>query len=144
MTVSRILKADCGKLSALHARAFPKGWTAAEIARLIAEPGMVALASNAPDPDGFILVRVVMDEAEILTLATDPEHRRTGIGRALLMSALSEIRQSGAKRVFLEVSRSNMAAYRLYISAGFYDAGLRKAYYSDGTDALIMEKTLGE
>lgn len=144
MTVSRILKADCGKLAALHARAFPKGWTAAEIARLIAEPGMVALASNVPDPDGFILVRVVMDEAEILTLATDPEYRRAGIGRALLMSALSEIMQSGAKRVFLEVSRSNMAAYRLYISAGFYKTGLRKAYYSDGSDALVMEKTLGE
>lgn len=144
MTISRIRKADCGKLAAIHARSFPKGWSAAEIARLVAEPGMAALVSNAPDPDGFILIRVVLDEAEVLTLATDPDHRRAGIGRALLTQSLIECVQAGAKRVFLEVSGSKAAAIQLYASTGFRETGVRKAYYSDRSDALVMEKALGE
>lgn len=144
MTISRIRKEDCGKLAALHGRAFSKGWSAMELARLVSEPGMAALASNAPDPDGFILVRVMMDEAEILTLATDPDHRRAGIGRALLTQALMDCARSGAKRVLLEVSRSNVIAIQLYASSGFRETGIRKAYYADGNDALVMEKALGE
>lgn len=144
MTISPIRKADCGKLAALHARSFPKGWSAAEIARLVAEPGTAALVFHAPDPYGFILVRIVMDDAEILTLATDPDHRHAGIGRALLTQSLFDCAQSGVKRIFLEVSRSNAAAIQLYCSTGFRETGVRKAYYADGSDALVMEKTLGE
>ena len=43
---------------------------------------------------------------------------------------------------FLEVRASNAAACRLYSKMGFEEVGIRKGYYSDGEDALLMEKRL--
>ncbi|QNL19852.1 ribosomal protein S18-alanine N-acetyltransferase [Hyphobacterium sp. CCMP332] len=142
--ISVIKKDAFGGLADLHARCFPRGWSSTELAQLAAEPGVIALSAGTPRAAGFILVRVALDEAEVLTLATDPDRRRAGIGRSLLAEALTEARHAGAKTAFLEVSDQNAAAISLYQSAGFVQGGRRRAYYPDGSDALVMEKTLGE
>ena len=61
-------------LAALHAEAFDTPWDAASLTALLASPGVFAVEQ----PDGFILIRVVADEAEILTLAVRPAARRSG------------------------------------------------------------------
>jgi [ribosomal protein S18]-alanine N-acetyltransferase len=142
--ISPVKKDAFGGLADLHTRCFARGWSSMELARLAAEPGVIALSAGGKRAAGFILVRVALDEAEILTLATDPQERRTGIARSLLAAAMIEARRSGARTVFLEVSDQNAAAISLYQSAGFVQGGRRRAYYSDGSDALVMEKTLGE
>lgn len=144
MSVQAVAKTDCGVLAELHAQCFPAGWAAAEIARLVSEPGVVALKVGDARPSGFILVRQVADEAEILTLAVDPEHRREGMARALLDAAAEVLRSTAAMRLFLEVSEANTAAIGLYTAAGFRQIGCRRRYYSDGTDALVMEKSLAQ
>ncbi|HAL06313.1 MAG TPA: ribosomal-protein-alanine acetyltransferase, partial [Brevundimonas sp.] len=63
-------------LAAIHAEAFETPWDAAALAELLASPGVFVVA----EADGFILIRVVVDEAEILTLAVRPTARRAGLG----------------------------------------------------------------
>ena len=92
---------------------------------------------------GMILARVAADESEILTLAVAPSRRRLGIGSALLAAAMERAASMGAATMFLEVAVSNHAARALYSADGFAEAGLRRQYYSDGTDALILRSTLG-
>lgn len=142
MTLRPIQREECGRLADLHARCFPGGWSSLEIAQLATDKGVIAVCDDAIS--AFILVRCVADEAEILTLAVSPESRRCGSGRALVLAALESATDRGARTCFLEVSRSNTAAFQLYVSAGFHETGVRKAYYADGSDALVMEKTLGE
>ena len=89
----------------------------------------------------MILARVAADEAEILTLAVHPERRRHGLGSALLGAAVDRAIASGARSMFLEVAVTNKAARALYAAHGFVEAGLRRRYYSDGTDALILRST---
>lgn len=144
MSARPVEKTDCGRLAELHARCFPSGWPAHEIARLVAEPGVTALKTGEAEPTGFILVRQVADEAEILTLAVEPEHRRRGAARALLDRASDILTAAGTVKFFLEVSEANTAAIGLYSAHGFRQAGRRRRYYSDGHDALIMEKTLAQ
>ena len=91
---------------------------------------------------GMILGRVTADEAEILTLAVDPGQRRLGVGTALLGAAMTRAAESGAACMFLEVAVTNDAARALYAAHGFTEAGLRRRYYTDGTDALILRSTL--
>jgi [ribosomal protein S18]-alanine N-acetyltransferase len=91
---------------------------------------------------GYILTWHVADELHILSLATDPGHRRSGIGWALLRTALDFARTRGVKRVFLEVRRSNVAAIRLYRAASFYVLGVRRHYYFDDEDAVEMALSL--
>ena len=71
-------------LAALHARAFaggvPRPWSAAEFAALVGEAATLIAARDG----GFALGRVAGPEAELLTLAVDPDARRRGIGSALV------------------------------------------------------------
>ena len=128
-------------LAAIHAEAFPPAerWTAAAIAGLLAAPASFGLLHPA---GGMLLGRVVIDEAEVLTVAVAPAARRRGIGSALVRHAAQEGRRLGARSLFLEVSAANAAAWRLYRAAGFAEIGRRRRYYPGGVDGLVMKLML--
>lgn len=133
---------DPAALAPLHAQAFAAPWSAREFAELLSQPGVVAIAES----DGFVLIRIVLDEAEILTLAVLPKARRQGLGRRLVEEAAVAATKGGAARLFLEVAEDNAPARALYDRAGFSQIGRRKAYYAaaDGsrTDAVVMSRDL--
>jgi ribosomal-protein-alanine N-acetyltransferase len=88
---------------------------------------------------GMLILWLVLDEAHIATLATHPDYRRRGIGARLLATALDAARAEGARRAFLEVRVSNLAAQALYARFGFVVDGRRLCYYRDnGEDALLL------
>lgn len=129
---------DLAALAALHAASFDRPWDAAALGELIASPGVFLVAET----DGFLLARVIADEAEILTLAVRPAARRAGTGRRLVEATVVQAAARGAARLFLEVAEGNVAARRLYEGAGFVEAGRRRGYYAhaDGSreDALTL------
>lgn len=129
---------DASALAAIHAEAFDAPWDEAALASLLSSPGVFALS----EADGFILIRVVADEAEVLTVAVRPSARRQGLARKLLQEAMARAITLGVQTLFLEVAQSNEAAQALYSQAGFEKSGLRRAYYAknDGTreDALVL------
>lgn len=134
--------ADIPALSALHLRSFTDGWDAAALSALLEGPGVFAVLSEAGAVEGFILMRVAADEAEILTLAVGKEHRRHGVASRLLEQASRQSARLGARRMFLEVSATNHAAASLYEAHGFGPVGRRMAYYEDGADALVLSAAL--
>jgi len=130
------------RLADLHATAFSAPWDAGTFAILLDQDGVFALE----EPDGFILVRAVADEAEILTLAVRPSARRRGLGARLVRAGGAAAAARGATRLFLEVADDNAAALVLYARAGFVQAGRRPGYYArpEGgrQDALILARNL--
>ena len=131
-----------GELAAIHATAFDRPWDAAAFAALIDQPGVIALG----DADGFILVRRVLDEAEILTLAVRPEALRLGYGRTLIEAAMDQARIRGVERLHLEVAEDNIAALALYRATGFVEIGRRPGYYArdrgPAVAALLLARNL--
>lgn len=75
----------------------------------------------------------------IATIGVHPDHRREGIGRALLKACEREL---GMPRVRLSLRRSNETARRLYTSAGYTIVDTWERYYSDGESAMVMEKRI--
>ncbi|MFT8675292.1 MAG: ribosomal protein S18-alanine N-acetyltransferase [Acetobacter sp.] len=136
-----------GVLAALHEQCFAPAdrWSAAAMAELLAQPGVEAtILCETAQPVGFLMLRHTLDEAEILTLCVVPDARRRGLARHLLTHVLNGARcDLGVETVFLEVSVSNPAATHLYATAGFTRQGLRKTYYPDGSDALVLAWTCG-
>jgi ribosomal-protein-alanine N-acetyltransferase len=132
--------ADAEALALLHAAAFPPGaaWNAGTIATLLGMEGVVGLWG----PGGFILARRVLDEAEILTLAVHPDHRRQGLGEALVETAAVVTAAAGARVMFLEVAEENAPAMALYAKAGFEKAGRRRDYYAPGAHAWLLRRSL--
>ena len=129
------------RLAAAHRAAFAptsRGWSSGEIADL-AKTG--ALFADGADR-GFALFALAADEAEVLTIAVRPDHRRKGLARALFTAARGELARQGAARIFLEVAADNHAAIALYAAVGFDRTGRRPGYYRrpDGArvDALTM------
>jgi ribosomal-protein-alanine N-acetyltransferase len=137
---------DAAALARVHAQAFSAPWSPSEIAALSSGPNAILFAARKFGAiAGFILCRTIADEAEVLTLATAPEHRRHGVGRHLLEIGARTAEARGATRFFLEVAADNIAAIALYERAGFHRVGARAGYYSrpgGGVDALVMRRDL--
>ncbi len=99
------------------------------------------------DPDGqriagFVMAWLVADEMHIANVAVHPDLRGGGVARLLLEHAFDEAHNQGARWCQLEVRVGNDAARALYGKLGFRKMGVRRGYYSDGEDAVVMGKEL--
>ncbi len=112
------------------------------MAGLLAAPGVAGLLlESGGREEGFALLRVAADEAELLTIAVAADCRRHGVGRRLLAAVIEHARHKGVHNLFLEVGADNAPARSLYAQAGFIEVGRRPAYYRrlDGfADALVL------
>jgi len=88
---------------------------------------------------GYICPMQVVDEGHILDVAVAPNYRGQGVARLLIETVLQECRRRNAELVSLEVRKSNEQAIVLYKKMGFVETGLRRRYYENGEDALLME-----
>ena len=135
-------------LARLHAQAVPDAWPEPAFSSLLSRPEVFVLLGathDVGDAQGFILIRIAADEAEVLTFCVAEAARRVGLGTALLKAACGMVRQRGCVQVFLEVSQENRSAFALYQKCGFAIVGRRTAYYRHGTlaaDAIVMRKPI--
>jgi len=150
----RILKPDDARaLAILHASAFARPWSAAALRAELAQPSCFGLGLLATDTPGqadqiisFVLFRRALDEAEMLTLATAPDHQKQGHARALLKTAFTHLAERGVSRCLLDVAADNSPAITLYKKLGFNEDGRRKAYYKRqggaNVDAILMSSDM--
>lgn len=117
---------DAARMAEIHAQSFFKGWTTADMETHVQTD--ICFGFGRP-LDGFIIISSAADQAEILTIATDPAQRQRGIARALLDISETELVDNGVDTLFLEVAEDNDAAIKFYKSAGFEPIGRRPAYY---------------
>lgn len=136
---------DLNAVRHLEQVCFPQdAWPLWDLIGVLSFPNVVRLKAMADGRlVGFIGVDIREREnmAWIATVGVLPEFRGRGIGRRLLEA--SEARLGGVGRIRLSVRVSNETAIRLYERAGYTRAGIWGKYYTDGEDALVMEKILG-
>jgi [ribosomal protein S18]-alanine N-acetyltransferase len=138
---------DAAAIATLHGKSFHRGWSDGEIESLLLDRNVIAhRAMVGRGLVGFILSRMAIDEAEILSVAIAPARRGRGLSRRLLDLHLRRLAGIGVQRVFLEVDEGNIPARKLYARAGFHDVGRRQSYYSDeggrSTAALVLRRDL--
>lgn len=99
-------------------------------------------------PLGFIMLRKLHDEVEIITFCILPKWCNNGYATFLLEWMIRRLQKQKIKRVFLEVRENNEAAKKLYNKCCFRKVGRRAGYYNnlDGKkiDALVMQLELRE
>jgi ribosomal-protein-alanine acetyltransferase len=136
---------DLDRIVGLEQISFPDPWPPDLLAFELRHPAavlLVACAGEAGPVVGYAAFRFGGGESELLRLAVDPGQRRRGIGRALVAHGLERLRQEGTESCFLEVRPDNEGAIACYRRLGFQLAGFRRAYYRDGTDALVYSREL--
>jgi len=138
-----MIDTDLEAVLAIEQACFPRAWTHAhfedEITSLHSTPVVAELDGSLA---GYLCLTVLLDEAEILDVAVASVFQRRGVGAALVEWACTEALHQGATILRLEVRATSLPAIKLYEQSGFVRCGLRKAYYEQGIDALLMEKPL--
>lgn len=93
---------------------------------------------------GYVSYWNVMGEGNIHDVVVSEDFRRMGLGRKLVNHMLRTGRHEGISDFTLEVRKSNEAAIKLYEEFGFRGEGLRKGYYDNAEDAVIMWRRTGK
>lgn len=144
--IRRMTHADLDAVAAIERLSFSSPWSRESFRRLIARPDTdLFIAEVEGRVAAYAVLWYAADEAELGNLAVTPARRRCGLGACLLDRAIECARARGARRLFLEVRRSNAAADRLYRSRGFETVGVRPRYYRRPVeDAIVLRLDLGE
>lgn len=141
MSATRPLSAaDAEAAAQLAAHEGAALWDAAAFAHELTLPHATLVGVDGEDGAlaAFAVWWRVVDETHLLNMVVAPSARRRGIGGALVAQMLREARARGDAAALLEVRVGNVAAQALYERAGFSRAGLRRGYYADGEDAVLM------
>ena len=133
---------DAQDMAKLHNLSFETAWPEADMVSHLESD--ICLGIDKP-LTGFIIIRSVADQAEILTLAVHPDHRRTGLARQLVSAGELKASEAGADIMFLEVAEDNPRAIALYRSSAYQQISRRPGYYRrqhGRVGALIFRKDL--
>jgi len=145
-----LLPDDMPECASLEALCFPSFWTEEQFRDTWQEPWFAGYGLfEAGRLLAYISLSVLAGELEVLNMAVHPDARGRGLSRPLMAYALSDtldgrhrtrrsLQPEGWENGVLEVRIGNAPARALYSGLGFIKAGMRKRYYSDGEDALIM------
>ncbi len=122
---------------------FVDAWNTQMLADLFLSDNFLGLiAEEYGDILGYVAVKYCLDEAEINIVSVKKESQRKGIATKLLDKMETELKALKIEKVFLEVRRSNLNAQALYEKCGYKYMGVRKNYYQNTEDALVMSKIL--
>jgi ribosomal-protein-alanine N-acetyltransferase len=139
----RIREAGSGDLDAivaLEAAVFPNPWSLASFRRIL-DVATMLVAERDGTIVGYVIVRAVADEGEVLNLAVAEGSRRAGIGTALLTAAIEQLLSRGVRNIYLEVRASALGAQTLYRRMGFEEVGRRFGYYiHPREDAVVFRR----
>lgn len=120
-------------------------WSAGQFWGELAAPGRTYLVAEDDEGIlGYAGLAVLPPDADIQTVAVAPRAQGAGWGRRLVAALLARARESGGRRVLLEVRADNEVARRLYLALGFRDIARRRDYYGPGEDAVVMQCDLAE
>ena len=143
--------ADLPRLAELEEAAFADPWSPEMLATELRHPTSVLLVASSAGGtgggeggalSGYACFRLGAGEAELLRVAVAPEARGRGIARQLIAAGFERLRAAGIASCFLEVRPGNASALAVYRALGFEPRGRRRAYYRDGSDALVLRRDL--
>ncbi len=88
---------------------------------------------------GYAGIWKSVDDVHITNIVTAKKFRRQNIGSILLSNLIQMAKaENGITSITLEVNSNNISAQKLYEKFGFKVVGLRKKYYNNTDDAIIM------
>lgn len=142
LTVEAMRRRDLGAVMAIEQVAYPRPWTVgvfqSEIDQARRGDRHYLVARSGGELVGYAGLMFVVDDAHVTNIAVAASHRRAGVGTRLLAELAWAAVGRGCQGLTLEVRASNESAQALYRSFGFVPAGVRKRYYENTEDAIVM------
>lgn len=146
MEYRRMTEKDAKLIAEQEKLIFSDGWSARSILETLRQPRALGiLAEKEGDISGYLLFYFVLNEGEIVRIATVPHMRHQGVARGLVAELEKLCAQKEISRILLEVRESNEAARNFYTKCGFSEDGVRRGYYEHPKeDAVLMSREVGK
>lgn len=143
ITLRPWLISDNGRIEELEKLYFKSPWNLSMLNSCFAANNFYGLVF---EDDGRVIAYIgcAYDEwdVDVLNVCVDKDYRRQKLATKMFEEAFKHFRELKAERIFLEVRVSNVGAIKLYESLGFAIVGIRKKYYENTEDALVMAFSL--
>lgn len=143
MNFIKLTQKDIDYILSVYQGNFADGWNKNMLISAFEDGRFHAIAlENQGVPVGVVTFSVALDTADIEGVVVVLSERKKGFGAKLIKKAEQEMILLGVEKAFLEVRESNVPAKNLYQSLGYGKISVRKNYYSDGENAIVMAKDL--
>jgi ribosomal-protein-alanine N-acetyltransferase len=130
-------------ISELEKITFFEPWSEKALELFIEAPNFCVACLKSDELASYCTVTTILDEAQIINVATNTVFKRMGYAKEVLERVFSECKERNIKLISLEVRESNIPAINLYENLGFTIAGKRKDFYKNPREnAFVMIKNL--
>lgn len=139
ITIRKMDLSGASNSAALEAETFSNPWKFEDIVRIAESDGYIALCAYYEyEYAGFVTSYAVLDEGNIISIATVPKFRKRGVATALIGELSKMMKSRGVKKLMLEAREKNAPARSLYEKIGFETVGTRKNYYENPQDNAVL------
>lgn len=143
MDIRRVQIGDISAIVEIEKKSYPDPWSRNLFEReLHLKFSNFFVAVKDREIAGYICLWTVSNEGQLTNITVEDKFRRKGLGSILIKYIIDMSYAMKIKKIFLEVRASNYPAISLYEKFGFKKTGIRKKYYSNSDDAVIMSKIL--
>ena len=143
MLIRKWVELDNFAISKLEEVCFEYPWNEEMIAQTFTSPNFYGLvAEDNCQVIGYVGAIYCMDQADVALVAVHPNFRRKKIAESMINQLIEQLSRLGVNMFYLEVRVSNYPARRLYEKIGFNQVGIRKNYYENAEDAIVMARLI--
>ena len=140
MTIRYASSNDFDRIYEIEKRVFSNPWSKESIKKELDNDSKSLNLISEIDGQlmGYFFSHMISNEVHILNIAIDVSFQHRGNGEDFFNQIFKKYLEYA--NVFLEVKRTNLPAINLYHKFGFEEIDIRKMYYSDGQDAVVMSR----
>jgi len=146
LTIEPMRRRDLKAIMPIEAAAYPTSWSRrtfeSELARVPSGSRYYLTARDRREIVGYAGLWIVTDpdgdQAHITNIVVAAEQRRRGVASRLMLRLANAARERGCVAWTLEVRAGSTGAQELYRQFGFGPAGVRRRYYDNVEDAIVM------
>ena len=136
-------KGDIDQMITLYADNFSDGWNKNQLQSSFETGRFIALGvKESGELVGVITLTLGLDDADLECIVVKKSKLNCGIATFLMEQGIAVVKEKGINKILLEVRKSNTPAINLYQKFNFKAIHVRKGYYPDGEDAVIMQGDL--
>ncbi len=144
IVLRKMTMADLKEVHKLECQIYPDPWTFSHFCHevMVNKVSYPLVMEMEPKIIGFAVTWYIQDELHLANIAIDSQYRKFGLASLFMNVIFEEGLKREIIRAFLEVREKNLAAINLYKKFGFEKIGVRRKYYRNGENAIVMQRNL--
>lgn len=143
MKIEKMNLSHINSIQKIENKSFETPWSHDSIIKEINNSSSINfICKNNKQIVGYSMGWMIKKEFQINNICIKRDFRKKKYGYFLLKHLLQVLATLKCKKVYLEVDEENYKAIRLYEKVGFIVSYIRKKYYNNGNDALVMHRDI--